>query len=184
MKTTINDKAVVLTGGPGMGKTAMLDQLAEMGYAVVPESGRAIIQEQIRIGGKRLPWEDRQDYGLEMFQVAVTDYNRVLKSGKLHFFDRAIPDVIGYLRVCQLPVPDHLWSAASTLCYHKQVFITPPWKEIYHNDSERKQTYAQAEATYQAMLEVYQQLNYILIEVPKLPVEKRAAFVIDALALK
>jgi predicted ATPase len=37
----------ILTGGPGSGKTSVLDHLSETGHIVVPEVARKIIQEQM-----------------------------------------------------------------------------------------------------------------------------------------
>lgn len=43
--------------------------------------------------------------------------------------DRGIPDVTGYLRLCNLSVPSHL-DAAARRSFIKQVFIAPSWPEI------------------------------------------------------
>ena len=42
----------VLTGGPGSGKSTLIQALDEAGYSTMGEAGRAIIQEQAAIGGK------------------------------------------------------------------------------------------------------------------------------------
>lgn len=46
---------IIITGGPGMGKTSIIGSLEEMGYSTVPESGRDIIRNQTEICGDRLP---------------------------------------------------------------------------------------------------------------------------------
>ena len=61
-------------------------------------------------------------------------------------FDRGIPDVIGYLRLCGLPVPATVLKAAEQRRYARRVFIAPPWPAIFEQDAERKQTLAEAEA--------------------------------------
>lgn len=63
--------------------------------------------------------------------------------------------------------------------YSKNVFIAPPWPEIYTQDEERKQTIKEAKETYLAMLEVYKNYNYSLIELPKLTIESRTNFIIN-----
>ena len=40
------DRLVVITGGPGAGKTTLIEALAVRGHAVRPEAGRAIIRDQ------------------------------------------------------------------------------------------------------------------------------------------
>lgn len=49
----------VITGGPGSGKTTLIDALAAEGVRHRPEAGRAIIRDQAVIGGTALPWADR-----------------------------------------------------------------------------------------------------------------------------
>ncbi|WP_157162808.1 AAA family ATPase, partial [Actinoalloteichus spitiensis] len=46
------ERFFVLTGGPGSGKTTILDELAARGMAVTREAGRGIIQDQVRVGGQ------------------------------------------------------------------------------------------------------------------------------------
>lgn len=92
-------------------------------------------------------------------------------------FDRGIPDVIGYLRLCGLPVPPSMLRAAEQRRYAKRVFIAPPWPAIFEQDAERKQTPEEAEATYHAMVDVYSGLGYDLVALPRAPVADRAKFV-------
>ena len=55
----MTDRFFVLTGGPGSGKTTLIDALAARGYACSLEAGRAVIRHQQDIGGNALPWGDR-----------------------------------------------------------------------------------------------------------------------------
>jgi len=46
----------IISGGPGSGKTSLINALARQGIPSMPEAGRAIIQDQMAIGGIALPW--------------------------------------------------------------------------------------------------------------------------------
>lgn len=70
-------------------------------------------------------------------------------------------------------------AACRTHRYHRQAFIAPPWPEIYTTDSERKQTFAEAERTYRAMATTYPAYGYELIELPRAGIADRVAFVLD-----
>ncbi|WP_255406248.1 AAA family ATPase [Novosphingobium sp. CF614] len=97
-------------------------------------------------------------------------------------FDRGIPDVVGYLRLCGLPIPAPALRAAEQRRYANRVFIAPPWPAIFEQDAERKQTLAEAEATFHAMVDVYCGLGYELVALPLVPVAERARFVREQIA--
>lgn len=66
----------ILTGGPGSGKSTVLNLLFSMGYPVVPEVGRKIIQEQVSIKGNALPWGDTCRYAELMLLQSVLDFGK------------------------------------------------------------------------------------------------------------
>ena len=93
--------------------------------------------------------------------------------GRPVFSDRGVPDVAAYLRLCGLAVPGHIDRAARLLRYNRRVFIAPPWPEIFRQDAERKQTFAEAAATYQAVVSTYQDYGYELVSLPLASVAER-----------
>ena len=179
------DRFFVVTGGPGSGKTTLLHRLqAQGGLRVMPEAGRTVIRDQMRIGGKALPWADRAAFSELMLASDMRTYGEASASEGLVLFDRGVPDVIGYLTVCGLDVAEHVAAAGRLFRYGSQVFVAPPWRELYETDAERKQSLEDAEATYRAMVDVYGSLGYDLIELPRVSVEERAMFVSDVVMRK
>lgn len=77
--------------------------------------------------------------------------------------------------------PRPLTAAIGDFRYADTVFIAPSWRAIYAQDSERKQSFAEAEQTYQAMLAVYRRSGYRLQELPRASPDERADFLLDAL---
>ncbi|NML13066.1 AAA family ATPase [Sphingobium sp. AR-3-1] len=167
----------IITGGPGSGKTSLIDALAAQGVHHMPEAGRAIIRDQVAIGGTALPWADRAAYAELMLGWELRSWNEAHDRAGPVIFDRGVPDVIGYLRLCGLPVPAHVSQAADLFRYQRRVFIAPPWREIFGQDAERKQDFAEAQATYEAMVTVYAGLGYELVTLPLAPIAERVRFV-------
>ena len=60
--TSDTQRLFVVTGGPGSGKTTLIDALAQAGCARSIEAGRGVIQDQVAIGGPALPWRDPQAF--------------------------------------------------------------------------------------------------------------------------
>jgi len=63
--------------------------------------------------------------------------------------------------------------------YNDIVFITPPWREIYRNDTERDQSFDEAIRVYQRLEKWYHEHGYHIVVVPKDTVEKRATFILQ-----
>jgi predicted ATPase len=173
------DRLFVLTGGPGSGKTTLIEALAAAGVATSPEVGRAVIREQLATGGDALPWADQQAFAELMVVRDIAAREVALASGAITVLDRGVPDVAGFLRVSGLPVPSHIDEAARTCRYNQRVFIAPFWPEIFTGDAERKQSPDVAEATFAIMVETYRDYGYDLVELPRATVAERAAFVIE-----
>ena len=174
-------RRIVLTGGPGSGKTTLLEALATAGHATSPEAGRAIIRRQQAIDGEALPWKDRALFAELMLDRELEAHARAESADGPVFFDRGVPDVVGYLTLCGLPVPAHVERAAQDIRYDRRVFIAPVWPEIFGQDAERKQDLDEARRTFDAMAETYPRFGYELIELPRAPVAERLDFVLTTL---
>lgn len=172
----------IITGGPGSGKTTLIDALAAKGIRHMPEAGRAIIRDQVAIGGTALPWADRAAFAELMLGWELRSWHEAGELPDPVIFDRGVPDVIGYLRLCGLPVPGHVLKASKLFRYAPRVFIAPPWREIFAADAERRQDFAEAEATHAAMVETYAGLGYELVPLPLAPIAERTRFVLAGIA--
>ncbi|BCH24196.1 hypothetical protein MesoLjLc_38590 [Mesorhizobium sp. L-8-10] len=170
----------VLTGGPGSGKSTSLAGLVAAGHSGSVEAGRGVIQDQATIDGPALPWNDPALFSELMLSWEMRSYHMAEAGPGITFFDRGIPDIIGYLRLCGLPVPAHVARAAETFRYNRKVFVFPPWPEIFVQDRERKQTLDEAERTFHAVAGAYAACGYELVEVPRLSVEERVRFIMAA----
>lgn len=176
------DHLFVVTGGPGSGKSSLIAALAAQGIATMPEAGRAIIREQVAAGGDALPWGDRAVFAEHMLERELRSHREALALARPVVLDRGVPDVIGYLRLCGLPVPGHATSAAAAFRYNPAVFIAPHWPAIYAQDAERKQDEAEAAATHAMMARVYAELGYELVALPLVSVAERAEFVLERIS--
>lgn len=168
---------IVISGGPGSGKTTLINALESKGFARSVEAGRAIIQHQTTIGGDALPWADRSLFAELMLSWEMRSYDLAREQKGPVFFDRGVPDIIGYLTLCGLPVPDHMRRAASMIRYNRTVFLVPPWEEIFGQDAERKQDFNEAVRTFEAMKETYRGLGYEIALLPKTTVQERVNFI-------
>lgn len=170
---------VVITGGPGAGKTTLLAELAAMGYATVPESARAIIAERLAAGLPPRPAP--LEFAREILRRDIAKHAAHPESTAWVFFDRGAVEGLGMVHEAS-PIPRaELASRLSRLAFHRTVFVLPPWKAIYRNDSERDHPFAHAEGVHEALSHWYRSCGYELDEVPRLSPRERAGHVLGAL---
>ena len=55
-------KKYVITGGPGIGKTTVIEILSSRGYEIVPEAARIIIEEEQINDSDALPWKNLKKF--------------------------------------------------------------------------------------------------------------------------
>ena len=168
----------VIAGGPGSGKSTLLHALAATGETCYEEASRMLIREQLAHQGRLLPWGDlwgfAQECGTRMQAQLADSAHR----GRC-FFDRGLPDLIGYLSHGGHGAPD-AWRAASR-DYAPMVFFAPPWREIYVNDAERPQTFGEAQDLSAHIRRAYLDCGFHLVELVESSVPTRLAQVLSCL---
>lgn len=169
------ERLIVFTGGPGAGKTTLINALAARGFRHRPESARRILKEQALFGGRANGPTDFVLFAETILAWEVRAWMDEADGAGPVFFDRALPEAAGMMG---LPAPLHFQRAADRFRYRRQVFIAPPWREIYHQDEERKQTWEEAVHNHDACARTYRAFGYELVELPKVSVEARADFVL------
>jgi predicted ATPase len=173
-----SDRFFVLTGGPGAGKTTLIEALGRAGFATTTEAGRAIIRNQLDIGGPATHQINPALFAELMLAFDMQSYRRALDEPGPVFFDRGITELAGYHGMMGMNAPAHFRTAAEKFRYNTRVFAAPPWPEIFANDSERKQSLGEAVRTHDAAVKIYAEFGYEIVPLPKAPVEERLRFVL------
>lgn len=169
-------KKYVLTGGPGIGKTTIIEILSSMGYEIVPEAARIIIEEEQFKNTDALPWKNLQKFQNLVVQKQLEDENKI--KNEIVFLDRGIIDGYGYCMLGNAEVPELIIQNAQNR--YEKVFILDQL-ETYANDSARLETHDEAKKVHEAIIDAYQHFGYELVFVPVLPPEDRVKFILDNL---
>lgn len=178
-REVVIDRFIVISGCSGGGKSSLVEELAERDYAVVEEPGRRIVRRELDSDSACLPWNDMDAFARSALDMALDDHRAAAGKTGLVFFDRGIVDAAAALLNAS-----SILEAASILelnRYNRNVFLTPPWSEIYVQDGERRHSFDDAVAEYEHLLSVYPTFGYMVHILPKVSVSERADFVINAL---
>ncbi|MEH6703398.1 MAG: AAA family ATPase [Galbibacter orientalis] len=178
-----NNNFYIITGGPGVGKTTLLEELKNRGYSIVPEIARELIKEEQSRNGNALPWKDKNLYKEVMFNRSINSFEQVYKTLNISnkspiFFDRGFLDTICYAKLIQSEIDEQMELYAENWRYNENIFMLPPWQKIYETDTERKQEWTEAVLTYEKMCETYSSYGYNIVEIPKIAVRKRVDFIL------
>ena len=175
-------KRYVIAGGPGIGKSTLVEILASRGHTIVPESARIIIEEEKIKKSDALPWKD-----VQRFQELVA--KRQLKAereckAEVAFLDRGILDGYAYCRLEKVLVPKILMEQLKTKEGKRRydaVFLLDPLP-FYEKDENRRFDQKKQLEAHKAIEDAYAKHGYKPIRVPVLPPQKRADFVLKNLS--
>jgi predicted ATPase len=170
----------IITGGPGFGKTALAEELRRHQYLCSGEFARDIIEEQQNIGGDLLPWKNPRQFQQAVLQLRAEFFESV-PDHCLAFADRGIPDQLAFARYRGFGSPAILKQSVQQYRYAPQVFVTPPWPEIFVRDTIRNETYEEALCIHQIIIDTYSELNYQIVELPLVSIKERMNFIIQIL---
>jgi predicted ATPase len=176
------DHLIIISGGPGGGKTTLIDALALFGHGRTVEAGRFVIEVQAEIGGIGVHFGDKALFAELMLMHEIRSYEEAAAAPGLVFCDRGVPELCGYLEMVGRPVPPHFKRAAELYRYNRTVFLTPPWREIFVNDAERRQDWAEAVRTFEHCEAAYRAQGYNPVLLPKASVRERVRFVLEQVA--
>jgi predicted ATPase len=154
--------------------------LQAQGLTIVGDSARAIIQDRRRRGLSPRP--NAYEFAHEVLRMDIENFvHHAATSGHV-FFDRSILDALCMLDHVTPLSEAGLSTWLSKYQYCSTVFVLPPWREIYTNDAERDHTFEHAESVNGITRDWYRRCRYQLVEVPKVSIAERCAFVLQALA--
>lgn len=179
----MNTRKIVITGGPGTGKSSIINELKKRGNICFDEISRQVTLEARKKGIEQL------------FLTEPLLFSELLLKGRLKqfqdadrleeetiFLDRGLPDVLAYMDYFGTSYPTQFVETCQNNRYD-QVFVLAPWQAIFVSDSERYENFEQAERIHQHLLNSYKNFGYNLLDVPFESIEKRTDFILDALNL-
>jgi predicted ATPase/GrpB-like predicted nucleotidyltransferase (UPF0157 family) len=178
-------KRFILTGAPGSGKTAVVQELEKLGYVVIHESATDVIGREQQLGNMQ-PWE-KSDFVDKI--IAMQKHRQAEVSGGLQFYDRspfctyALGRYLSHGHNSFKPSPTLLAEIDRCLkqsIYQSKVFFFESLGFI-ESTSARKISFAEALIFEKIHLDVYQAFGFEIIPVSKNSIEARCQFILNQL---
>lgn len=173
-------KRIVITGGPGSGKTTLIRSLEQKGYDVMHEISRQITLEAQQNGTEQLFLEDPLLFSEKLLEGRMKQFEDAKNcDAPVLFYDRGLGDVTAYLDYAGVDYPSEFKTICDAHLYDR-VFVLPPWKDIYHSDNERYENFDQANEIFQYLKKAYKAYGYFAYQVPIGTIEERVAFILES----
>ncbi len=169
---------IVITGGPGTGKSTVIKELVKRNFMCMPEISREITQNARQNGTEQLFLTKPLLFSELLLEGRVNQYIEAEKKNSAKvFFDRGIPDVHAYMNYIGVDYPKTYINTSKFYRYN-YIFLMAPWEEIYITDNERYENFEQALAIHNHLEKTYAELNYDIIAVPTGTIEERTDFIL------
>lgn len=179
----MSTRKIIITGGPGTGKSSIIEELKKRGHICFEEISRQVTLEARKNGVEQL------------FLTQPLLFSQLLLEGRTKqfaeadsydnstiFIDRGLPDVLAYMDFFGSEYPQSFVETCQNNSYDR-VFIVSPWKDIFQSDNVRYETFKQSEEIHEQLVNTYKKLGYELIDIPFDTVKNRADFILDFLNL-
>lgn len=170
---------VVLIGGPGTGKTSVIQKLDEKGHACFHEISRKIIADAQKKGIDQLFLQDPILFSKLLLKGREQQFLDAEKlNNNIVFFDRGIPDVLAYLNYSNTKETS-LFEEKSNQYKYSLIFHFSPWEKIHITDNERYESFEETKKIDDFLVKQYQDLGYYLIKVPFGDILERTDFILN-----
>ena len=190
-------KIFVISGGPGVGKTSVVNELEKRSFKILKEAARELTQRDKRFNGKSILEINKKDFQDAIFDFQIKQIkelenkelekserknNRKNKKKKIIFSDRGLGDTFVYYELAGYKVPKDKLKYAKKFRYEK-IFVLD-FLDFYEKDNLRKETIKEAEKIHNEIIKMYKKIGYNsnIITVPFMSVEKRVYFILNKIS--
>ena len=173
----------VITGGPGVGKTSICDELESKGYTVIPEAARRLTN-MIQRGASQAPppQENPQVFNEHLLPFMQELYhNEHPTDGSDVIMDRHVIDIAAYTGFYEASTPQGFDELRRR--FQPDVAFIPEPLPDYNTDTVRKESEEKAKALHQSIQTAYEFYNVDTVTVPyydapkQESIERRGSFI-------
>ncbi len=179
----------VLTGGPCAGKTTMVEKLKSLGYIIVPEMARMVLEQKESMDKEASSSYTMQDFQEDMLfrqlEYEAMAYKEAMEKGydrTAIFCDRGSLDGLAYCRLYNETPPEALLKAKKDKRYDI-IFLLNVIPQ-YRTDNIRHEDYSTALKIQDLIHETYIDAGYKPVELPPVSVGERLGMILSRISPK
>lgn len=166
----------VVTGGPSTGKTTLLLQIKQLGYTIIPEAARAVIDENLArgISVEELRHDEKKFQEKVAARKAANESS--LDRNTITFFDRGMQDTTAYLKAYNFAIEPWVEALMQGSSYKKAFLLEPVG--TFLTDYARTEDALFTKQLHDLLYDAYSQSGVEVVVVPQLSIESRVDFIL------
>ena len=174
----IKTSKIVISGGPGGGKTTIINSLKNLGYFCYDEISRDLIKKGKKNDDQNLFIENPLKFSKILWKKREDQYKNSLIQKKYDkvFFDRSLLDITSYLEF--IGKRNLNFEKKITNFNYDLVFLIKPIKKFYKKDFSRFEDFNESLKIHGILKKNYQK-HFKTIKVPYKKLSKRLNFIIE-----
>ncbi|MFY9242440.1 MAG: ATP-binding protein [Polaribacter sp.] len=177
-----NQNKIVLIGGPGTGKTTVLNELKKRNFFCFDEVSREVTLKAQKDGIEQLFLTEPLLFSELLLKGREKQFLEAQKTTEnIIFFDRGIPDVHAYMNYFKTDYPT-LFLEKSNQYKYDYIFHFSPWKKIHVTDNERYESFEETKIIDHFLINAYKELGYKIKNVPFGTVPDRIQFILNSIS--
>ena len=174
----IETSKIVISGGPGGGKTTIINSLKNLGCFCYDEISRDLIEKSNRNGEQNLFIKNPLNFSKILWEKREEQYKNSIIQKKYDtvFFDRSLLDITSYLEFIG---KRNLNLEKKIINFNYDVvFLIKPIKKFYRKDYSRYEDFNESLEIHNILKKNYQK-HFKTIQVPYKKLSKRLNFIIE-----
>ncbi len=171
-------KQFVLTGGPGSGKSTVIEELNKRGYQTSTEAFTFLFNQAKKQGTLEELTKNPISFREQLMQQQLA-FESSLDPNKLAFLDRGTIDILVFGDELKIPMSAALRDSVKKSSYDLVFLLEPLPKEQYKQTEIRSENYEKSLAIADQLKKAYEEKKYTVIAVPFDTPQKRADFILN-----
>ena len=172
-------KKILITGGPGSGKTTLINELRKRKFECREEIVRNLTLKGKNNGNDQLFLNKPLEFSKSIMKLRIQQFYKKSKN-TLVFFDRGVHEIVAYLNFINFEDHNDLLNQCRNIKYDS-IFVLKPWEEIYTRDNCRYESYKESVKIFEEILKIYQYLKMEVKIIERNTVQKRIDIILNHL---
>lgn len=168
----MNEKrAIVISGGPSVGKTTIVNAVEKLGFPVLHEISTALIKE-----GILSPKSEREKFQAEILRRQLEGEAKLLKLNTLFFVDRGLLDGMAYYVLDGLKIPDQFETL--DISHYAMMFLLEELP-MFEDNGVRFEDLEYSKRITPVIERHYRARNIPILRVPAISVDERVHLILS-----